>query len=214
MDKLRVLIADDHNIVRAGLCALVRAQEDMDVVAEAQDGTSACELAAEAHPDIAILDVSMPGLGGAGAAVRMREIRPECRIVALSVHEDRGYVQQLLQAGASGYVLKRAAADDLIHAIRMVARGGSYLDPRLSGRLLGDLVSGAGSTSGDALSPREEEVLRLIARGYTNREIAARFEVSIKTVETQKARAMEKLLLRSRADIVAHAIRSGWMSES
>ena len=119
-------------------------------------------------------------------------------MLALTVHEDRGYLQQLLQAGASGYLLKRAAADDLIHAIRTVARGGTYLDPSLAGKVLGGLVGrpAAGPAPGDALSDREEEVLRLIARGFTNREIAARLDVSVKTVETHKARAMEKLGLR------------------
>src|SRR5262249_37354434 len=127
-----------------------------------------------------------------------------------TVHEDRGYLQQLLQAGAVGYVLKRAAADDLIHAIRAVVRGGTYLDPSLAGKVLGGL---AGRPAHDgALSDREEEVLGLIARGFTNREIAARLEVSVKTVETHKARAMEKLGLESRAGIVAHAIQAGWMA--
>ena len=128
------------------------------------------------------------------------------------MHEDRGYLQQLLQAGASGYLLKRAAADDLIHAIRTVARGGTYLDPSLAGKVLGGL-GGAAGPGRRPLSDREEEVLRLIARGFTNREIAAQLDVSVKTVETHKARAMEKLGVDSRAGIVAHAIRAGWMAE-
>jgi DNA-binding NarL/FixJ family response regulator len=208
--KLRVLLADDHNVVRAGLRALIDAQDDMEVVAEAADGESACRLTAELGPDVAVLDVSMPILGGARATARIARDRPGTKVVALTVHEDRGYLQQLLQAGAAGYVLKRAAADDLIHAIRTVARGGTFLDPSLAGKVLGGL---AGRPAyGGALSDREEEVLRLIARGFTSREIAAQLEVSVKTVETHKARAMEKLSLESRAGIVAHAIQAGWMT--
>jgi len=213
--RLRVLLVDDHNVVRAGLRALIDAQVDMEAVGEAADGEAACRLAAELGPDVVVMDVSMPLLGGAPATVRIVRQRPGTRVLALTVHEDRGYLQQLMQAGASGYLLKRAAADDLIHAVRTVARGGIYLDPRLTGKVLGGLVgwsARAGSPPGGALSDREEEVLRLIARGFTNREIAGQIDVSVKTVETHKARAMEKLGIDSRADIVAFAIRAGWMS--
>lgn len=211
--KLRVLLAEDHNVVRAGLRALIDAQPDMEVVAEAADGEAACRHAAEFRPDVVVMDVSMPVMGGVAATERIRREQSATRVLALTVHEDRSYLQRLLQAGVSGYVLKRAAADDLIHAIRTVARGGTYLDPGLTGKVLDGLVgraSHAGSAGG-ALTDREEEVLRLIARGHTNREIAERLDVSVKTVETHKARAMEKLELESRADIVAHAIRSGWL---
>jgi DNA-binding NarL/FixJ family response regulator len=214
--KLRVLLADDHNVVRAGLRALIDAQADMEVVAEAADGEAACRLAVELEPDVAVLDVSMPVMGGALATERIVRDRPGTKVLALTVHEDRGYLQQLLRAGASGYVLKRAAADDLIHAIRTVARGGTYLDPSLAGQLIGGLVgrsSQGGPAHADPLSDREEEVLRLIARGFTNREIAGQLDVSVKTVETHKARAMDKLGLDSRAAIVAYAIRHGWMAE-
>jgi DNA-binding NarL/FixJ family response regulator len=213
--KLRVLLADDHNVVRAGLRALIDAQDDMEVVAEAADGEAACRLAAELAPDVALLDVSMPLLGGAQAAEQIVRERPETKVLALTVHEDRGYLQQLRQAGASGYLLKRAAADDLIHAIRTVARGGTYLDPSLAGKVLGGIVGRSAVPGPDgavALSDREEEVLRLIARGFTNRQIAERLDVSVKTVETHKARAMEKLGVDSRAGIVEHAIHAGWMS--
>jgi DNA-binding NarL/FixJ family response regulator len=201
--------------VRAGLRALIDAQDDMEVVAEAGDGEAACRLAGQLKPDVAVLDVSMPVMGGGQAAERIRRERPETRVLALTVHEDRGYLQQLMQAGASGYLLKRAAADDLIHAIRTVARGGTYLDPNLTGKMLGNLVGGsaqAGTRPGAALSDREEEVLRLIARGLTNRQIAARLDVSVKTVETHKARGMEKLGVDDRTGIVEHAIRAGWLS--
>jgi DNA-binding NarL/FixJ family response regulator len=216
MSKLRVLLADDHNVVRAGLRALIDSQLDMEVIGEAADGEAACRLAAESAPDVVVMDVSMPVLGGARATEQIKLDRPDTKVLALTVHEDRGYLQQLLQAGASGYLLKRAAADDLIHAIRTVARGGNYLDPALTGKVLGGLMgrpAQAGAPPDDALSDREEEVMRLIARGFTNREIAAQLDVSVKTVETHKARAMEKLGLDSRAGIVEFAIRRGWLSE-
>lgn len=211
--KLRVLLADDHNVVRAGLRALIDAQGDMEVVAEAADGEVACRHAAELRPDVVVMDISMPVMGGVAATERIRRDQPATRIIALTVHEDRSYLQRLLQAGVSGYVLKRAAADDLIHAIRTVARGGTYLDPGLTGKVLDGLVGrfAQSSSAGAALTDREEEVLRLIARGHTNREIAEQLDVSVKTIETHKARAMEKLSLESRADIVAYAIRSGWL---
>lgn len=214
--KLRVLLADDHNVVRAGLRALIDVQSDMEVVGEAADGETACRQAEELGPDLVIMDVTMPGTGGARATERITRDRPGVKVLALTVHEDRGYLQQMLQAGASGYVLKRAAADDLIHAIRSVARGGTYLDPSLASKVLGGLIgrpAQGSSAPGTALSDREEEVLRLIARGFTNREIATQLDVSVKTVETHKARAMEKLGLQSRADIVGHAIRRGWLAE-
>lgn len=213
--KLRVLLVDDHNVVRAGLKALIDAQPDMEVVGEAADGEAACRAVVEMGPDVTVMDVSMPVLGGAAATERILCDRPTTRVLALTVHEDRGYLQQLLQAGASGYLLKRAAADDLIHAIRTVARGGTYLDPTLTGQVIGGLIgrtSPSDAGSGGTLSDREEEVLRLIARGFTNREIASQLDVSVKTIETHKARAMEKLGVDSRAGIVAHAVREGWLS--
>jgi DNA-binding NarL/FixJ family response regulator len=216
MSKWRIVLADDHHVVRAGLRILINAQEDMEVVGEAADGEAACLLVEELGPDVVVMDVTMPLLGGAAATERIRRGPSGCRVLALTVHEDRVHLQQLLEAGASGYLRKRAASDELIHAVRAVARGGNYVDPDLAGKVLGVLAGRSarpGSSRGEALSDREEEVLRLIARGFTNREIAAQLDVSVKTVETHKARAMEKLRLESRADIVAHAVRQGWLSE-
>src|SRR3954467_15320652 len=159
-DKLRILLADDHNVIRSGLRALIAAQPDMEVVGEAADGEAAWRQAVDLGPDVVVMDVSMPGSGGACATERIKRDRPEVRVLALTVHEDRGYLQQLLQAGASGYLLKRAAADDLIHAIRTVARGGTYLDPSLAGQVRKGLAGRP--PQGAALSDREE-VLRLIA---------------------------------------------------
>jgi DNA-binding NarL/FixJ family response regulator len=213
--KVRVLLADDHNVVRAGLRALIDSQSDMEVIGEAADGEVACRRASELAPDVVVMDVTMPGMGGARATARILKERPVTKVLALTVHEDRGYLHQLLQAGAAGYVLKRAAADDLIHAIRAVARGGTYLDPGLTGKILGGLIrrpSQEGTEAPVSLSDREEEVLRLVARGFTNREIAGQLDVSLKTVETHKARAMEKLGLESRAGIVGYAIQRGWLT--
>lgn len=213
--KLRILLADDHHLVRAGLRALVDAQEDMEVVGEAADGEAACRFAAELSPDVVVMDVSMPIMGGAQATRRIKQERPEARVLALTVHEDRSYLQQLLEAGASGYLLKLAAADDLIHAIRTVARGGSYLDPSIAGQVFLGIAGKTGTPAasrGVALSDREEEVLRLIARGFTNKEVAAKLDVSVKTIESHKARAMEKLDVDSRAGLVAHAIKAGWLA--
>lgn len=216
MAKLRVFLADDHNVVREGLKALVNAQDDMEVVGEAADGRTACERALELGPDGVVMDVSMPELNGAMATARLKQARPGIRVVALTVHEDKTYLKQLLEAGASGYVLKRAVADELIRAIRTVAGGGTYLDPVVAGKVVGGFVHGPpapGESRGNELSDREEEVLRLIARGHTNKDIAARLDISVKTVETYKTRSMEKLGLGSRAEIVKYAVGQGWLAE-
>ncbi|WP_435017496.1 response regulator [Tundrisphaera sp. TA3] len=213
--KLRIVLADDHHIVRAGLRSLIEAHPGLEVVGEAADGESACRLAARLEPDMAVLDISMPVLGGPEATRRIKLRSPGIKVLILTVHEDRSYLQQALQAGASGYLLKRAAADDLIHAIHAVARGGTYLDPNLAGKILGGnagRLPRPGEDPAPALSDREEEVLRLISRGLSNKEIAARLDLSIKTVETHRARGMEKLGIAGRAGIVAHAIRSGWLA--
>jgi DNA-binding NarL/FixJ family response regulator len=215
--KLRVFIAEDYNIVREGLKALVSAQPDMEVVGDAADGVAACEGALALGPDVVVMDLSMPALNGAKATERLKQARPEIRVLALTVHEDRTYIRQLLEAGADGYVLKRVVADELIRAIRVVAAGGTYLDPGVAAKVVGGFVQGSPSSGRDAgagdLSGREEEVLRMIARGHTNKDIAARLDISVKTVETYKTRSMEKLGLAGRADIVRYAVRQGWLTE-
>ena len=158
----------------------------------------------------------MPGLDGAELTDRLRQGCPGVKVLVLTVHEDRSYLEQVLRAGACGYVLKRAAAQELIQAIRVVARGGIYLDPPLSARVVDGLVddSAAGAAHGQPdLSERESEVLRLIATGYSNKEVAARLDISVKTVETYKARSMQRLGLRSRVDMLRHALRRGWLQD-
>jgi DNA-binding NarL/FixJ family response regulator len=212
--KLRVFLADDHAVVREGLKALVNAQPGMEVSGEAADGRTACQLVQELKPDVVVLDVSMPEMTGAQAAEHLRKTCPGVKVLALTVHEDKGYLRQLLQAGASGYVLKRAAAEELVHAIRTVAAGGVYLDPALAGKVVGSFVRPpAGKGVGGDLSEREAEVARLIAAGHSNKEIAARLALSVKTVETYKARSMEKLGLSSRADLVRYAVQQGWLQD-
>ena len=214
--KLRVLLADDHAILREGLAMLIGGQEDMTVIAQADNGRDAVRMAREEQPDVAVLDVSMPEMGGAEAAEVIRKECPDVRGLALTRHADQAYVRRLLQAGASGYVLKKGAADALINAIRVVAKGGTYVEPQLAGALLQRTFGRTpAETAGEAtpmLSAREEEVLRSIAWGRSNKEIAAELGLSIKTVESYKAVALEKLQLRNRSDIVRYAVSRGWLS--
>jgi DNA-binding NarL/FixJ family response regulator len=213
-NKIRIVLADDHAVVREGLKTLIHAQEDMVVVGECADGTSAVQAVAEVKPDVAVLDISMPGLNGAMAARQIIQSSPETKVLALTVHEDRSYLRELLDAGAAAYILKRSAADELIRALRMVAAGDLYLDPSLAGKVVASLVGrntdANGASRGD-LSDRETDVVRLIAQGYSNKEIAAHLNVSIKSVETYKTRSMEKLGLRSRTDFVRYALHQGWL---
>ena len=216
MDMITIILVDDHRVVREGLRALVDTQADMRVVAEAEDGRTAVRLAGEHRPDVVIMDVTMPEMGGAEATRLIRRDCPGTKVLALTVHEGGGYLRQLLEAGASGYLIKRVAFDELVRAIRSVAAGGTYLDPNVAGQVVGDLIGAAvtGQTVERELTGREAEVARLLTRGHINREIAEQLDVSIKTVETYKSRIMEKLDLRSRADLVRYAIRLGWLHES
>ena len=214
--KLRIVLADDHAIVREGLRALIDRQGDMEVVGEAADGRAAVEIAERLQPDVVVMDVSMPVMNGTRATRELMGRQPDLKILALTVHEERSYLRELLEAGASGYLLKRAAAEELVHAIRRVAGGGLYIDGHLIPEVLDRFVRhprGDGKSQGQPLTPREEEVLRQIAKGYSNKEIAGQLSVSVKTVETHKARASEKLKVHSRAGIVRYAMQQGWMNE-
>jgi DNA-binding NarL/FixJ family response regulator len=215
MPELRVVLADDHAVVREGLKSLIDAEPGMAVVGEAADGLTACERVLELRPDVVVMDVSMPGVGGAQAAERIKRACPGVKVLALTVHEDKGYLRQLLTAGAAGYVLKRAAPAELIRAIRTVAAGGVYLDPSLAGKVVRGFVRPTPgedtAAGGGELSDREVEVVRLTAAGHSNKEIASRLDLSVKTVETYKARALEKLGLGTRADLVRYALQRGWL---
>ncbi|HET9958706.1 MAG TPA: response regulator transcription factor [Polyangiaceae bacterium] len=214
---LRVLLADDHPVVRDGLKVLIESQADMCVVGEASDGAATLDAIPKVQPDLVVMDLSMPNLGGAEATERIRANHPEVKVLGLTAHEDRGYVQLLINAGAAGFVLKRAAADDLIRAIRAVAEGGMYIDPSVAAQILTLRRNSApipdGAVQVAQLSHRESEVLRLIAQGIAIKEVAASLNLSVRTIETYKARGMEKLSLKTRADLVRYALQRGWLKD-
>jgi DNA-binding NarL/FixJ family response regulator len=204
---MRILIADDHGIVRSGLRLLLEAQPDIEVVAEAADGAEARELALRERPDLAILDVKMPKLTGLQATREIREQAPEVAVLILSMHDDERYLFEALKAGASGYVLKTQADTDLIDAVRAVERGEPFLTPGAQRSLIKDVLERG--SSGEELTPREEEIVKLVAEAHTTREIAGILHLSEKTVENHRANAMRKLGMRDRVELVRYAIRRG-----
>lgn len=210
---LHVFLVDDHQVLRDGLKALINGHSGMRVIGEAADGVSAIAGIEQAQPDVVVMDISMPNQGGAEATRTIKARWPEVRVLALTAHEDAAHARCLLEAGASGYVLKRTAAADLVRAIELVAEQGVYLDPAIAGQLVSSArTRGEGDLVGVVeLSEREREVMRRIAEGHTMKAIAARLEISVRTLETYKARAMEKLGLKSRADIIRYAVRTGWL---
>jgi DNA-binding NarL/FixJ family response regulator len=215
--RIRVVLAEDHQTVREGVKRLLAEQPDIEIVGEVSDGRAAVGLARELLPDVLVMDVSMPEMNGLKATERLREVCPAVKVLTLTRHTDKGYLQQLLQAGASGYVLKQSAPAELIHAVRAVAAGGSYLDPAITEKALGGYFGrqSKGQAAGEVtLSDREADVLRLIALGHSNKEIAAQLGLSVKTVEAHKANAMRKLDMRSRIDIVRYAVLQGWLQDN
>jgi len=216
MSKLRIMLADDHETVREGLKMIVDAQDDMEVVGVAADGREAVAKAQQLLPDVLVMDISMPKLNGLKATEKLNEVCPQVKVLTLSRHADDGYLRELLAAGACAYVLKQSAPTELIHAIRAVAAGGKYIDPRLAGKVMGTYSGRSGAPRGEvkgSLSDRESEVLRLIALGYSNKEIAASLSLSVKTIEVHKANAMRKLNITSRINLVRYAIFQGWMQD-
>ena len=209
--KLRILLADDHEVLREGLALLINAQPDMAVVAQAGSGREALQLAKRTNPDVAVLDVSMPNMGGAEAAREIRTCCPNTRVLALTRHADQSYLRNLFSAGAVGYVLKQSAADTLVQAIHTVVQGGTYIEPSLAGGIVERALGGRSGTA--TLSEREQEVLRAIAWGRSNKSIAAELGLSVKTVESYKATATHKLKLRSRTEILRYALARGWLTQ-
>ncbi len=210
---IRVIVADDHTILREGVCSLLALQDDIEVVGEASDGAEALELLSQAAVDVVILDMVMPRMNGLEATREIRRRWPEVKILILSMYDDDAYVQQVIQAGASGYVLKRVATEDLVHAIREVHSGASFLYPPIAAKLIDDyrrIVRGDATLG--VLTPREQEVLRLIAEGNTNQDIAGILGLSRKTVESHRGNIMRKLQLHDVTDLVKYAIRKGIVS--
>jgi len=214
MSKLRILLVDDHTMLRTGVQMVVNSQPDMEVVGQASSGEEALAQVQACQPNVIVIDISLPGRNGVEATETIRQRWPEMRVLVFTRHSDPGYLRRLLQAGATGYLLKNAAANDLVNAIRVVAAGGVYVDPSLVGSVvesLGHRAAAPKAPPHGELATREREVLRLIAWGHSNKEIAAQLGLSVKTVEYYKAQATEKLQLHSRADIVRYALAQGWL---
>jgi two-component system response regulator NreC len=215
--KIRVMIVDDHAILRTGLRMLVNAQADMEVVSEAPDGEKAVQEARESRPDVTLLDLTMPRVGGMKALQEIARDCRETRVLVLTMHDDPAYLRSALAAGASGYLLKRAVDAELISAIRAVHRGGTFVDPRLASILVQDVLAKKGTKTGlpqpvNILSDRELQVLKLVARGYTSAQIAKQIAVGVKTVETYRSRLAEKLGLRTRSDVIRFAVQMGLLT--
>ena len=206
---IRVVIADDHGIVRSGLKMLIDRQRDMEVIAEAEDGVDALETTQAHRPDVAVLDVSMPRMTGLQAAREIRSHVPDTRVLLLSMHDDERYFLEGLEAGAAGYVLKRAADTDLIGALRTVANGRTFLSDDAQRALMDEWLETGNPDPGDRLTPRELEVVKLIAEAFNNRQIAETLKVSEKTVESHRANVFSKLGMRDRVELVRYAIRRG-----
>ena len=215
-EKIRIVLVDDHAVLRAGLTALLNAEADMTVVGEAGDGAASLPVVADRQPDVVLLDINMPNMGGLEALGELRKVAPKSRVLILTMHDDQTYLRQALAQGAAGYVLKQAADTELLTAIRTVYHGGAFLHPSHAQSLLAPTpVATAGQTNSNdlsLLSERELEVLKLIALGHANKEIAEMLFLSVKTVETYKTRIMEKLNLTSRAALVRFALKHGLLT--
>ena len=213
--SIRILLADDHQIVRDGLRALIEQQPDMEVVAEAEEGRTAVQLVQEQSPDVIIIDVGMPDLNGIEATSQIRTMALGVKVIALSMHSDRRYVTGMLRAGASGYLLKDCAFEELVRAVHAVAAGQTYLSPAIPGVVVEDYVRHIepdDESHSSPLTAREREVLQLLAEGQLSRQIAEHLHVSVKTVETHRQNIMEKLDLHTIADLTKYAIRTGLTS--
>ncbi len=211
--KIKVVIADDHAIVREGVRMILAKEKDIEVVGEAEDGQQALQLVETQKPTVVVMDISMPGMGGVEATQTLKERHPQVAVLALTMHEDESYVFQLLRAGASGYVLKRAAAQDLVQAVRAAARGEAFLYPSVARKVVEDYLkrveAGEERERYDGLTEREKEILTHIAQGLSNQQIAEKLFISIKTVQTHRAHILEKLGLHDRTELVRYAIRKG-----
>jgi two-component system response regulator NreC len=213
---IRILIADDHGVLRAGLLALLNAEEDMIVVGDAADGAETLELAQRLQPDVLLLDLSLPDINGIDVTRQLKEQTPAVRVLVLTVHEDKSLLQAAIRAGAAGYILKKAVASDLVNAIQSVARGDMYVYPPLTRSLIGDFIPVVKPEEpmSEVLTPRELEVLKLVAKGYTSGQIADQLVISARTVESHRANLMDKLDLHNRAELVRYAMNHGFLEVS
>ena len=215
--KIRVLLADDHTILRAGLRMMIDAQPDIEVVGEASDGRQALNEAQRLQPDIVLMDITMPEMNGIEATRQIKRAMDSTRVLILTMHENEEYLFQVLRAGASGYILKEAAGAELISAIRIVCSGRFYMSPSAQSMMVGDYLqrvrSGEERDSYSALTEREREILKLVAEGHTNNQIAERLFISPKTVDTHRTHIMDKLNLHSRAELVKYAMRRGLLED-
>lgn len=214
MSAIRVLIADDHALVRAGIRSLLESLRDIDVVAEAREGREALALVRRHHPHVALVDVAMPEMNGIELAAEIARVEPATRVVILSMHATEEYVRRALRAGAAGYLLKDAGVSELETAVRAVARGESYLSPAVSGFVVAGYVQprAEGGSELERLTPRQREVLQLVAEGHATKEIAQRLGIGVRTVETHRAQLMERLAIHDVAGLVRFAIRAGLIS--
>ncbi len=215
--KIRILLVDDHTLLRAGLRMMLNAQPDMEVVGEAQDGRQAVQEAQRLLPDIILMDITMPDMNGIEATRQIKKLMPEIKVLILTMHEHEEYVFQALRAGASGYMLKEAADTDLISALHIIQSGQFYLSPMAQSVMVGDYLqrvrTGEEKDSYSSLTEREREILKLVAEGYTNNQIAERLIISPKTVDTHRTHIMDKLNLHSRAELVKYAMRRGLLED-
>ncbi len=212
MPKIRILLADDHAILREGLKALLKLSDDFEVVGEAADGHEAIAACARLRPDVVLMDVAMPGLGGLEATIAIKKASPDVKVLVLTQYEDPEYVRRFVKAGVSGYVLKRTAGPDLAQAIRAAASGGLVLDPSIAREALGEPDGGGTGPGGDpyeTLTDREKQVLKLVAEGKSNKEVAVLLGISVKTAMTHREHVMQKLDLHSRTDLIRFALKSG-----
>ncbi len=215
MSTIRVLLADDHKIIREGLKGLIKKEAGMEVIAEAENGRDAVRLAKKLKPNVIVMDVSMPEMNGTEAARKIKEETPDIRIVALSMHTDRKFVLGMIEAGASGYVLKDCAFEELAKAIRNVARGNTYISPVIAEVVVEGYLHktpGQSCAMGSILTPREREILKLVAEGKSSKEIAAQLNISAKTVETHRRNMMARLKIKTIAELTKYALREGFVS--
>jgi DNA-binding NarL/FixJ family response regulator len=212
MSKIRVLVVDDHAILREGVRALLQLQSDIEVVGEADSGTGAIEQVARLDPDVVLMDIAMPGLGGIEATIELKKLGRRAKVLILSQYEDREYVRRLLKAGVSGYVLKKSAGAELANAIRAVHRGGLVLDPEVARTAMAEAnpaASGAAADPYDTLTDREKQVLKLVAEGRSNKEVAEVLGISVKTAMSHREHVMEKLAVHNRTELVRFALKRG-----